>query len=89
MPSAKKSDKEKKETKRAQNKRYVERKRIAGLKPVTVYVPAEALEQVKDLRKIGVVFGGEDMSSIVLKAVKGEGGKMSFQSVDYVHSFFE
>ena len=82
MPSSKKTDKEKKATKKAQNKRYVQRKALQGLKAVTVYVPVKALEQCKNMnmKKIGLVVGYDDLDPVVVKAVKVDGA-MRFEVV--------
>lgn len=87
MPSHKKTDKEKKATKKAQNRRFLDRKKVQGLKAVTVFVPVDALEKCKDMKKIGVVLGGDDLNPLVVKAVKKD-GKVCLDLVDYSPSLF-
>lgn len=68
--SERKSKKERQAVRKAQNERYRAGKEAAGLRQVTVWVPAEALEQVSDWRKVGVVVADGECQGMVVKASK-------------------
>lgn len=55
MRNVKKSPEERAATRRAQNARATARKKAQGLVRVSVWVPEEALEQVADLDRVGIV----------------------------------
>lgn len=68
MPSHKKIDKENKAIKKAQNRRFLDCKKVQGLKAITVFVPIDALEKCKDLKRIAVVLGGDDLNPLAVMA---------------------
>lgn len=71
----KKTKKELRETRKAQNARYRERKAAAGLVMVSVWVPAEALEKAGDVQKIGIVVGDAKEAANGQIVVKKRGKK--------------
>lgn len=78
--SGKKTAKEKRAVRKAQNTRYRQGKAAAGLRQVTVWVPVEALEQVADLRKIGLVVTDGEIAPLVVKVTK-KGKRLAWEVI--------
>lgn len=81
MGSEKKSKKERAATRKAQNERYRATKEAAGLRLVSVWVPAEALDKAGDLVKVGLVVAEAGAAPCVVKMEK-KGRKTIFEVVE-------
>lgn len=81
MGAEKKTKKERAATRKAQNERYRATKEAAGLRQVSVWVPAEALDKVSDLSKVGIVVAEAGVPACVVKMGR-KGRKVSFEVVE-------
>lgn len=74
---------EKAATKRAQNQRHQQRKKAQGLRRVTLWMPAEALDQAGNLERVGIVLAedGADLSPAVY--VRRKSGKLDYMPYTY------
>lgn len=87
MGYAKKTKKQKSAIRSAQNSRYRDKKAQQGLKSVTVFVPINALEQVGDMRKIGLVVTEEETVPLVVK-MGSRDGKPIFEVIEHQGNLF-
>lgn len=75
---------EKAATKRAQNQRHQQRKKAQGLRRVTLWMPAEALEQAGNLERVGIVLAEDGASLAPVVLVRRKSGKL--ETVNYQQS---
>lgn len=75
---------EKAATKRAQNQRHQQRKRAQGLRRVTLWMPAEALDQAGNLERVGIVLAEDGASQSPVVLIRRKSGKL--ETVNYQQS---
>lgn len=76
MINMKKSKKEKAATRHAQNQRAAQRKKALGLKRISLWMPAEALDKAGNLDRIGIVLAEEGADQTPCVLVRKQSGKL-------------